>query len=91
MLRILVGVLRSRDFSGSFIAASPPQLSNEFLRYVKHICMTYISTEIRQLILSWFLVVDGGVQVHVLLTLIMLPHVHDGGQRLINWGGERSR
>ena len=42
--------------------------------------MTYIPTEIRQLIPSWFLVVDSGAQVHVLLTLIMLAHVQDGGQ-----------
>jgi hypothetical protein len=49
----------------------------------------FLPTEIRQLITSLFLVVDSGAQVHVLLTLIMLPHVQDGGQRLINWG-ERS-
>jgi hypothetical protein len=50
--------------------------------------MAYIPTEIRQLIPSWFLVVDSGAQVHVLLTLIMLAHVQDGGQRLIKWGGK---
>ena len=64
-------------------AAAQTVLPRPFTRY-----MTFLPTEIRQLIPSWFLVVDSGAQVHVPLTLIILAHVQDGGQRRMNWGGK---
>jgi hypothetical protein len=64
------------------------EAQSDYICHVKNIYMSYIPTEIRQLIPSWFLVVDSSTQLHVLLTLIMLAHVQNGGHRLIKCGGK---
>jgi hypothetical protein len=85
-----VRVLRPHGFytSGFFTVISPSRTFQSVpLSCQEHLHGIY-SNQIRQLIPSWFLVVDSGAQVHVLLTLIMLDNVQDGGQRLIKWGGK---